>query len=489
MATVRSTPVTGYRLSDSRRFRAAEQDFLYLVGSSAVIGLDALTGAVVDAFESGPQASSEVLDRLAGRFERDELVEGLTELHQLGALMPADRESTIPQFVSLGKLPLNTLVLNVTNKCNLSCKYCYEYGEDRLTTEAAPAFMDQETAFESVEFLIAQSGSMPRLNLTFFGGETLLNFKVVRATIEYARRRARESGKRVDFSLTTNATLLTEEVIGFLAENHVGVTISIDGPKELQDRFRTFSDGAGSYDRILPGIRQLMKNHRTRPIGARVTLTSQVLDIVRIFEHLTDDVGFYEVGFAPVTTSPDTLYAIGDAGFDSMLGQFRTLGRLYMEKAVAGEYMGFSNMTDTLQEIHTGISKNYACGAGLGLLGVAPSGDISLCHRFVDSADHKLGHIRTGLDEEKRDEFARRTHLEGKVECHTCWVRGLCSGGCYHEAEVRYGDIGHANLHYCDWIRGWISTCLETYAEISERNPSFFDRFDERKPHATSQSS
>src|SRR5439155_11602892 len=104
-------------------------------------------------------------------------------------------------------------------------------------------FMDEETAFQSVEFLLQRGASLPRLSLTFFGGETLLNFKVVRATVEYARRRAREAGKTIDFSLTTNATLLTEEVIQFLSENHVGVTISIDGPKEFQDQFRTYSDG------------------------------------------------------------------------------------------------------------------------------------------------------------------------------------------------------------------------------------------------------
>ncbi len=454
--------------------------------SSVVVGLDPLTSVVVDAFEAGPRNSTDVLDKLVSRFPREALVEGFSELNQLGVLVPEDDSGSVPPFVPLDKLPLSTIVLNVTNKCNLSCKYCYEYGQDRIAEELPSAYMDEETAFESVEFLIANSGSMPRLNLTFFGGETLLNFKVVRSTVEYARRRARESGKTIDFSLTTNATLLTDEVVRFLSENHVGVTVSIDGPKDLQDKLRTFSNGQGSYDQILPRIRGLLGNHRTRPIGARVTLTAQVLDIGRIFEHLTEEIGFYEVGFAPVTTSPDTLYAIGDDGFDSMLGQFRKLGKLYLEKAVRGEYLGFSNMTDTLAEIHTGISKNYACGAGLGLLGVSPSGDIALCHRFVDSPEHVLGNIQTGLDEEKRDEFARKTHLSNKADCHTCWVRGLCSGGCYHEAQVRYGDIGHANLHYCDWIRGWIMTCLETYVEISERNPAFFDRFDERKGYATS---
>jgi uncharacterized protein len=143
-------------------------------------------------------------------------------------------------------------------------------------------------------------------------------------------------------------------------------------------------------------------------------------------------------------------------------------------------------MTDTLQEIHTGIHKEHGCGAGLGLLGVSTSGDLSLCHRFVDSPGHTLGNIRTGLDEGKRSAVIEQTHISRKPECHTCWVRGLCSGGCYHEAYVRYGDLGHANLHYCDWIRSWIGTCLDTYAQIYDRNPEFFNRFDERKGYEAS---
>lgn len=467
-----------------KRFSAAGKEFAFLIPSSSVIGLDEVTDALIEGFRNGPQDPATVLDSLAGRFDRDELVEGLSELHQVGAVTTPEHAATIPMYKQTESAPLSTLVLNVTNKCNLSCKYCYEYGEDKITEPAAAAatrFMDEATACESVDFLIKRGENLPRLTLTFFGGETLLNFKVVRSTVEYARRRAREAGKTIDFSLTTNATLLTEEIIRFLTENHVGVTISIDGPKDLQDRFRTYSDGGGSYDQILPRIKALLKNHQTRPVGARVTLTSQVMDVMRIFDHLTDEIGFYEVGFAPVTTSANTLYSIQNAGFDSMLDQFTRLGQRYLEKALKNEYMGFSNMTDQLQEIHTGVTKSYACGAGLGLLGVSPTGDIALCHRFVDSPDHKLGNIRTGLDEQKRHDFNRKTHLSNKAECHTCWVRGMCSGGCYHEAQVRYGDIGHANLHYCDWIRGWIQVCLNTYAEIAEKNPAFFQRFDERQ--------
>lgn len=486
MAPIGSAPVAEFQPVDHRRFSAAGGDFVYLISTSAVFRLDRITGAIVDRLNSGARTAEDVIESLAGGFARADLVEALAELHQMGIIASPDRIASIPKFRPIENVPLSTLVLNTSNKCNLACKYCYEYGHDRLSEPAPAKFMDEVTARQSVEFLIEQGTHLKRLSLTFFGGETLLNFPMVRSTVEYARRRAAEVGKVIDFSLTTNATLLTDEIIEFLSENRVGVTISIDGPRELQDRYRVDHGGRGTYDAIAPKIKELVARHQTRPVGARVTLTSEVNDVVRIFDHLSSEFGFFEIGFAPVTTSADTLYAISGGGFDFVLEQFTVLARRFTDAAVRGEYVGFSNLTDTLQEIHTGVSKNHACGAGLGLLGVSPGGDIALCHRFVDSPDHKLGHIRTGIDVEKRSEFNRRTHISTKAECHSCFARSLCSGGCYHEAQVRYNDIGHANLHYCDWIRGWIDVCLQSYAEISEENPSFFDRFEERKSYATS---
>jgi uncharacterized protein len=288
-------------------------------------------------------------------------------------------------------------------------------------------------------------------------------------------------GKFVDFSMTTNATMLTSEIISFLAENNVGVTVSIDGPKESNDRFRVFHNGKGSYDVIAPKIKELVKVHRSRPIGARVTLTAQVVDVKKIFRHLTEEMGFDEVGFAPVTTSPVRLYAIGNNGLDKVLEQFTELAQEYLQHALENKHHGFSNVNDTLQELHQGVSKAYPCGAGLGLLGVSPSGDIGLCHRFVDSPAGKLGHIDSGIDRVAQQEHLNRGHINTKYDCHTCWARPVCSGGCYHEAYVRYGDTSHANLHYCDWIRGWTDVCLRIYGEIAARNPKYLERFDERK--------
>lgn len=471
-------------LQEFHAFEAAGQRFLYLVPSAGVVRLDDATAAVLGSLELGPAEPAEIASRLAGRFPVAEIGSAVEELVQIRALAPAaEPPRKMLKVLPASAVPLQTMVLNVTSKCNLACTYCYEYGEDRVVDDSAdpmPRFLDEQTARKSVDFMFRQSGANPIVNLTFFGGETLLNFPVLKSTLAYARRMGEEAGKRVRFSLTTNATLLKPEIVEWLVDNEVGVTVSIDGPKEMQDRFRVFHNGRGSYEVVLPKIRELLRRHTAMPIGARVTLTRQNLDIIGIFRHLTEEVGFQQVGFAPVTTANGRDYAIedGEDGYGLMLQQFQALAWEFVEHTAARRHHGFSNVTETLEEIHKGVSKAYPCGAGVGLVGVATNGDVGLCHRFAGSSEHRLGHVDVGIDERKQIDFLDRNHLANKTDCHTCWARPLCSGGCYHEAHTRYGSTTNANLHYCDWIRAWTHTCLEVYGELAERAPWWLERMD-----------
>jgi uncharacterized protein len=464
---------------EHHRFEAAGQPFVYLVPSAGIFALDADSDAVLRTVRERPRSREE----LAAAVPNIDLDAALAELIRVQAIGETTAPpAPTPKVIPLAPFPLTTMVLNVTNQCNLACTYCYEYGEDKIVdTENGrqPKFMSEEVARQSVDFMLRESGANKVAHVTFFGGETLLNFPVLRKTVAYARQRAAEVGKDVDFSMTTNATLLKPEIIEFLAEERIGVTISIDGPQDLQDKFRVFHNGAGSYDVVAPKIKALLQRHRSRPIGARVTLTSGTLDVKRIFKHLTEEMGFWEVGFAPVTTSPTRGHAISDGGYDQMLGQFRDLAYDFLEASVAGRHHGFSNVKETLEELHKGVSKAYPCGAGLGLLGVATDGQVALCHRFAGSETHGVGSVRDGIDRDAQRGFLEKHHIAHKVDCSTCWARPLCSGGCYHEAHTRYGDTARPNLHYCEWIRGWTDVCLQIYGELSERNPAFLAQFDE----------
>src|SRR5260221_3031036 len=389
-------------LREFHSFQAGGKDFVYRVPSAAVFELDDASSAVIHRLRERSMTRLDLARQLSALFPEEEVQETVSELMRARAIGEVGvPEEPTPKLMPPENFPLTTMVLNVTNQCNLSCTYCYEYGEDKIVdTENGKKskFMSEQTARESVDFMLRESGENRLAHLTFFGGETLMNFPVLKTAMRYARERAAEVGKEIDFSLTTNATLLRPEIIEFLAENRVGVTISIDGPREMQDRFRVFHNGAGSYDVVAPKIKELLRVHRSRPIGARVTLTSDTLDITKIYRHLTEEIGFWEVGFAPVTTSPNQQYAIGELGFDRMLGQFRALAEDFVETVAANRHHGFSNVKDTLAEIHKGVSKAYPCGAGLGLLGVSTDGDVALCHRFAGSDAHKVGTVRDRVD-------------------------------------------------------------------------------------------
>ena len=471
-----------YSLGEFHRFEGAGQEFLYLVPSGGIVALDGMTSEILQQLEKTPLSGEDLIGRLSSDgYSSSEVEECIHELREMKAIRNGQKEyaksEPLPE-----SFPLQTIVLNVTNQCNLSCQYCYEFGEDKVATpEGKPKFMAWETAKSSVDYLFVESQGRKSVHITFFGGETLMNFPLLKQVVAYARTRAQELKVNIDFSLTTNATLLSPTIIEYLAENAIGVTVSMDGPKEMQDKFRVFSNGRGSYDIIKPKVQNLLANHRTRPIAARVTMTSGAMDVKKIYQHLKHELGFYEVGFAPVTTSPDRLYSINEPGMDSVLEQFSALADEYLEFALRGEHHGFSNVSDTLSELHQGVNKSLPCGAGLGMVGVGPSGDIAPCHRFVDSDQHVLGNVTTGIDKEKQSDFLTRGNIDTKYDCHECWARPLCAGGCHHEAFVRYGDTGHANLHYCDWIRGWTDKCLQVYGAIAAQNPSFLDHFSERK--------
>ena len=472
--------MTLLRRGEYHAFDADGAPYVYLVPSAGVFRLDDTSVAVLDALGQEDLEPNELVRTLSDRFPVSDLRATVEDLLNVRALRLVDRPVEAPVAAPPRKrIPLTTLVMNVTSKCNLACTYCYEYGEDRIVEASRkPRFMNEETARQSVDFMFAESGDSPMVHLTFFGGETLLNFKVLRSALAYAKDRAATLGKTVDTSLTTNATLLREEIIDWIVENDVGVTVSMDGGREQQDKFRVFNNGMGSYDIVLPNIRMLLERHRRRPVGARVTLTKQNLDVESIYRHLRDEIGFWEVGFAPVTTSWQRDYAIQEDGFEAMLGQFQRLAQEFLQYALAGKHHGFSNVRDTLEEIHKGMSKAYPCGAGLGLMGVATDGDVALCHRFAGSDSHKIGSVTEGVDRGKQEDFLMKHHIANKTDCSTCWARPLCAGGCYHEAHTRYGSSERPNLHYCEWIRRWTDTCLQVYGTLAERRPDYLAQFD-----------
>lgn len=272
---------------------------LFHIPSSSLFTADAVTGGIIDTLRQQGCSAEELMQRLGQQFAGDDIQDTLRELIALELV--SDGSPLTPEIAlrQVERTALNTVVLNVNTGCNLSCTYCYK--ED-LDKPSAGKKMSTATAEASVEMLLKESPNEQRYSVVFFGGEPLSNRPLIEHMVAYCERRFAEAGKQVEFIMTTNAILLTEEIIDWLNAHRFGLSISIDGPKTVHDRNRITVGGQGTYDVVRRKADLLLSRYTSRPVGARVTLTRGITDVETIWNHLFNEMGFAEVGFAPVTS-------------------------------------------------------------------------------------------------------------------------------------------------------------------------------------------
>src|SRR5205814_858629 len=270
----------------------------------------------------------------------------------------------------------------------------------------------------------------------------------------------------VRFSLTTNATLLTDDDVRFLADHDFYVAISIDGPKALNDAQRPMNDGRSAYDAVVAALEKFDRIGRPRHLSARATVTPGTGPLEPILDHLIA-LGFDSVGFTPVLVSPDPRRAFTTGDFEQFRDDMIACGRTTKRAILAGERHPFSNFETALHEIHRGTHRPYPCGAGAAYLSVDADGGLYACHRLIDDDRFAMGDVRTGSDIVRRAAHLAERHVDRQEPCRSCWARYLCGGGCYHEVERR-GRIA------CDYIRDWLTFCIASYAEISAKAPRYF---------------
>ncbi|WP_447750407.1 quinohemoprotein amine dehydrogenase maturation protein [Pseudomonas nicosulfuronedens] len=454
---------------------------LFHIPSSSLFASDELTGGIIDALRGHACSPDELNQRLAGRFAAEDIDETLRELIALELV--SDGSPLTPEIgiKKVDRTALNTVVLNVNTGCNLSCTYCYK--ED-LDKPSAGKKMGAETAEASVEMLIQESPDEQRYTVVFFGGEPLSNRPLIEHMVAYCERRFGELGKTVDFVMTTNATLLTEEIVDWLNAHRFGISISIDGPKTVHDRNRITVGGQGTYDVVRRKADMLLSRYKSRPVGARVTLTTGVTDVETIWDHLFNEMGFAEVGFAPVTSGDVSSFNLTGDELKQVFANMKALGRRYLDEALEGRNIGFSNLHQLITDIHEGQKKALPCGAGLKMLAVDHKGELNLCHRFTGSSLPTFGNVHEGVKQAELNEFLSQRLDRTDTGCASCHIRNLCSGGCYHESYARYGDPAHPTYHYCELMRDWVDFGIEVYSRIMASNPSFIDRhITPRKAH------
>ena len=332
---------------------------------------------------------------------------------------------------------IKALCLHVAHTCNLNCSYCFasqgKYHGER-------AIMSLEVGKRALDFLIENSGNRHNLEVDFFGGEPLMNFDMLKQLVAYARSIEKQHNKNFRFTLTTNGVLVDDEVIEWANKEMSNVVLSLDGRKEVHDRFRVDYAGKGSWEKIVPKFQKFVEARGDKSYYMRGTFTHANPDFINDIQAMLD-LGFSELSMEPVVCAADDPSALTEEDLQIVMKGYEQLADLMIERRKQGKPFTFYHYMIDLTAGPCIYKRISGCGSGTEYMAVTPWGDLYPCHQFVGEEKFKLGDIYNGVtNQEIRNEFAA-CNVYAHQECKTCWARLYCSGGCAANAYHATGKI------------------------------------------------
>ena len=433
--------------------------FLLDVESGSVFVVDELTAKLIEKSSPSAEAQGDF-----SRYTKEEIAEAEAEIESLrkqGVLFSSEPVHPEPVYKGIVK----ALCLNIAHGCNLRCKYCFaEDGQYHGGTD----YMSAETAKNAIDFLIAKSGSRKRLEVDFFGGEPLLNMPAVRAAIDYARSVEKAAGKEFRFTITTNAVLLTDELIEYFNKEMYNVVLSIDGRKEVHDSVRVDATGKGSFDRALKNALKLVRARGDKSYYVRGTFTSENIDFAKDVLAL-NDYGFGQVSLEPVVLPDGDPLALKLSDVEDMKAQYEILAEEYIRRRAQGKDFGFFHFNIDIYNGPCASKRLVGCNAGDEYLAVAPNGNIYPCHRFDGIDDYLIGNVNKGTFSDKLPQMFATTNLTKKEECPSCWAKYYCSGGCAANSIQICGGMEKPYKLGCELMKKRVECALAIAAIESEQ--------------------
>lgn len=436
--------------------------------SGSVHCVDDVAFDVINAYEN--TSRDEIIRTVSSKHnvsEQDviECLEDVDGLKAEGLLFAEDTFRPDVEKLAKRDTVVKALCLHVAHTCNLNCEYCFaaqgKYHGER-------ALMSFEVGKRALDFLVENSGTRHNLEVDFFGGEPLMNFDVVKRLVEYARSIENEKGKHFRFTLTTNGMLIDDDVIDFANREMDNVVLSLDGRREVNDRFRKTAGGQGSFDVIVPKFQKFVKARGDKSYYMRGTFTHFNPDFTKDIQTMLD-LGFNELSMEPVVCPPADAYALTEEDKQTVLKEYEKLADMMLEREKQGKPFTFYHYMLDLEGGPCIYKRISGCGSGTEYLAVTPTGELYPCHQFVGNKDYLMGDIWQGVTRtDTRDKF-KRCNAYSRKECDDCWARLYCSGGCAANAYNATGDINGVYSYGCELFKKRIecAVALQIGASLS----------------------
>lgn len=384
----------------------------------------------------------------------------------------------------------NQLTIELTGNCNLRCKYCIynDYYEGMRTFNTS--YIDFETAKKAIDYVYAHSNE-DRLAITFYGGEPLLNFKVMKECIDYCLENIKHNN--LYFSFTTNLTLMTPKIAEYIAQvPNMSILLSMDGPAQIHNGARVKRDGTGSFEDAYNGLKLLAaavhKFKRARiAFNAVLTppYTTERFDAINSF--------FESLDFLPPNTEVRATYPAAGSVPDSYYQELRENGISLREETTwntwAKEKFGakvdlnqkknlhYTVLTSRLVHIHNRllcekpvgiVHYNGCCAPGKRRLYVCTDGSYRVCERIGNAPS--IGNVDDGIDFESIKKYYLKEYEEKSIsDCAQCWAVNLCDI-CYAQCYDEMGLNMTEKRRLCPGIRRKNLEFLRDYHELLESN-------------------
>ena len=373
------------------------------------------------------------------------------------------------------------LTFQLTQACNFRCAYCSFTASDGSQRSHSTKHMTWDMIERGLLFLRDHSIDAPEINIGFYGGEPLLRFDILKQTVEYASKLF--FGKTIEYFITTNATLLNEEILAFFSKYEFNMTISIDGTKESHDKNRVFADGSGgTFDAVIGKLLYIRDNY---PKYRKKVSLNMVLDPSFDFDLFED---LFRKN--PKLRSMIVMSSLID---DDDLLQKNIFSDQYTKKVEYQNFLSYlvalgktphnhmskvleSNpafLVDNVKKLFFSLEKlprtsapSGPCMPGEERLMLTVDGKLIVCERVNEISDCMImGDIENGFDLEKAQALLNVAKVTAD-SCKACWAFYACNQ-CAKLADERGILTADARLKQCDNTRYNFERIL--------RNKAFFE--------------
>ena len=427
------------------------------VFSGSVHVVDEVAYDIIEAYETTDkeEIKARILEKYAGREDVtaqdiEDCFSDIEELKAAGKLFTPDTfapmADTLKQKTSG---VVKALCLHVAHTCNLNCSYCFA-SQGKYSGERA--IMSLEVGKRALDFLIENSQGRRNLEVDFFGGEPLMNWDMIKELVAYARVREKEEGKNFRFTLTTNGVLVDDDVIEFSNREMSNVVLSLDGRREVHDRYRVDYQGQGSWEKIVPKFQRFVEMRGGKNYYMRGTFTHANPDFLEDIKTMLD-LGFTELSMEPVVCAPDDPSALTAEDRALVIEQYKKLAELMKERRREGRPFTFYHYMIDLKGGPCIYKRVSGCGSGTEYMAVTPWGDLYPCHQFVGDEKYLLGNIWDGVTNKVIQDDFMACNVYTRPECADCWAKLYCSGGCAANAYHATGSVRGVYKEGCELFR------------------------------------